>query len=284
MVEEAYTQIKLYRNYLRDTNASNLWRHIALGNGTDPGHWSTGNAWAAAGMLRVLGTIKNSQFAKSMKSEQTDLTNWVKEIHNAMYSHIVSKRPSFKWNFDTKFLHFSDLTTYSTTTPTTTQRLQTLPRQLSWPRLYTACPCSRTRIRTCLKRRRSAKLSSRRLRHRGVVQAQTQTHSRACNISPLTVGSRLWWTRCRLGCLASILLKVRYGFVHLRQSDLMEKNCRPSICRSDACGMEGLGRAGEQRRERGTGVFIKLAQHFSSGFVECVCRFAFQRVVGRKCP
>ncbi|KLO09691.1 hypothetical protein SCHPADRAFT_833725 [Schizopora paradoxa] len=90
MVEEAYTQIKLYRNYLRDTNASNLWRHVVMGNGTDPGHWSTGNAWAAAGMLRVLGTIKNSQFAKSMKNEQTDLTNWVKEIHNAMYSHIRS--------------------------------------------------------------------------------------------------------------------------------------------------------------------------------------------------
>jgi rhamnogalacturonyl hydrolase YesR len=43
MVQEAYTQISLYRNNLRDTSANNLWKHIVLGNnGTDPGHWSTG--------------------------------------------------------------------------------------------------------------------------------------------------------------------------------------------------------------------------------------------------
>jgi len=100
MLEEAYTQIKLYRNYLRDTNASNLWRHVVMGNGTDPGHWSTGNAWAAAGMLRVLGTIKNSQYANTMKNEQTDLTNWVKEIHNAMYMHIRSDNLFFNYADD----------------------------------------------------------------------------------------------------------------------------------------------------------------------------------------
>jgi rhamnogalacturonyl hydrolase YesR len=47
LITEAYNQIKLYRNYLRDTSANNLWKHIVLG--TDPsdapndeGHWSTG--------------------------------------------------------------------------------------------------------------------------------------------------------------------------------------------------------------------------------------------------
>lgn len=45
---EAYTQISLYRNYLRDTTANNLWKHIQLGQNTvndtanDNGHWSTG--------------------------------------------------------------------------------------------------------------------------------------------------------------------------------------------------------------------------------------------------
>lgn len=39
----AHDQIKLYRDYLRDPQANNLWKHILLGvNGTDEGHWSTG--------------------------------------------------------------------------------------------------------------------------------------------------------------------------------------------------------------------------------------------------
>jgi rhamnogalacturonyl hydrolase YesR len=46
-LNEAYHQIKLYRNYLRDTDANNLWKHIVLGTnphnvGNDESHWSTG--------------------------------------------------------------------------------------------------------------------------------------------------------------------------------------------------------------------------------------------------
>ncbi|KAF5378135.1 hypothetical protein D9615_007521 [Tricholomella constricta] len=85
----AYDQIKFYRSYLRDTSANNLWKHVLLGtSGNDEGHWSTGNAWAAAGMLRVLGTIQNSQYAKSLKREQKDLAAWIKEIHAGMYPHL----------------------------------------------------------------------------------------------------------------------------------------------------------------------------------------------------
>ncbi|KAG2113578.1 Six-hairpin glycosidase-like protein [Suillus discolor] len=87
---EAYTQIRLYRKYLRDTAAGNLWKHIQLGQGVDDGHWSTGNAWAAAGMIRVLGTIQRSSYTSSFKSQQNDLAHWVHEIHGAMYSHINS--------------------------------------------------------------------------------------------------------------------------------------------------------------------------------------------------
>ena len=85
LVSEAYTQIKLYRNYLRDPSANSRWKHVILGTNTDPGHWSTGefrslvtlntsscdwlgNGWAAAGILRVLATIQNSEFFSDMSS------------------------------------------------------------------------------------------------------------------------------------------------------------------------------------------------------------------------
>ena len=40
-------------------------------------------------MLRVLGTIQHSQYAKSMKNQAKDLVGWVSEIHNGMYPHLV---------------------------------------------------------------------------------------------------------------------------------------------------------------------------------------------------
>ncbi|KAH9955491.1 Six-hairpin glycosidase-like protein [Russula dissimulans] len=91
MMQAAYQQIKLYRNYLSDDSANGLWRHVVLGsNGTDYGHWSTGNAWAAAGMLRVLGTLSQSPHSRNFRQQIRDLGNWVAEIHNAMYPHLQS--------------------------------------------------------------------------------------------------------------------------------------------------------------------------------------------------
>ncbi|KAF5390489.1 hypothetical protein D9757_005183 [Collybiopsis confluens] len=102
LLEDAYTQIKLYRNYLRDTQSNNLWKHIQLGTGSggsqvanDDGHWSTGNAWAAAGMLRVLASISTSSFSSSMSSEQDDLSSWIFEIQSGMYPHIDSSSSLF---------------------------------------------------------------------------------------------------------------------------------------------------------------------------------------------
>ncbi|XP_006457009.1 hypothetical protein AGABI2DRAFT_212258 [Agaricus bisporus var. bisporus H97] len=86
LLMEAYNQIKLYRNYLRDSDAQNRWKHVVLGSGTDEKHWTTGNGWAAAGMLRVLATIRNSLFAQKMKDQQGDLTDWIEEIHDGMYA------------------------------------------------------------------------------------------------------------------------------------------------------------------------------------------------------
>jgi hypothetical protein len=59
-------------------------------------HSSVGNGWAAAGMLRVLGTIRNSQYNSSMASEQTDLINWISEIHGGMYKNLVRDSPKLK--------------------------------------------------------------------------------------------------------------------------------------------------------------------------------------------
>lgn len=44
LISEAYNQVKLYRNYLRDTNSSagGLWKHVVQGSFEDTGHWSTG--------------------------------------------------------------------------------------------------------------------------------------------------------------------------------------------------------------------------------------------------
>ncbi|KAF9482875.1 hypothetical protein BDN70DRAFT_874465 [Pholiota conissans] len=90
LLEESYNQIKLYRSYLRDDTAG-MWKHVLLGSSeNDPGFWSTGNGWAAAGMLRVLMTIRQSEFANTFKNEQTDLANWVQEIHAGIYPHLDS--------------------------------------------------------------------------------------------------------------------------------------------------------------------------------------------------
>ncbi|KAI0740138.1 Six-hairpin glycosidase-like protein [Earliella scabrosa] len=88
LVQQAYDQCRLYRQYLVDD--SGMWKHIVLGNFQDEGHWTTGNGWAAAGMLRVLGTIQHSQYADSMRDQANDLISWVDEIHNGIYPHLQS--------------------------------------------------------------------------------------------------------------------------------------------------------------------------------------------------
>jgi len=52
--------------------------------------WHTGNGWAAAGSLRVLATMRNSEYANTFKNEQNDLAAWVREIHAGIYPHLVS--------------------------------------------------------------------------------------------------------------------------------------------------------------------------------------------------
>ncbi|KAF5346964.1 hypothetical protein D9758_010082 [Tetrapyrgos nigripes] len=96
LIDEAYNQISLYRDQLRDGDADGLWKHILLGTGTgagappnDEGHWSTGNAWAASGMLRVLSTMQHSPYASSYQHQMGDLQSWVFEIQSAMFGRLL---------------------------------------------------------------------------------------------------------------------------------------------------------------------------------------------------
>lgn len=62
-----------------------LWQHILGKEGDkqtpdDTGLWSTGNAWAAGGMARVLATIRGSPFANDLTSEQDELVRLIKGI------------------------------------------------------------------------------------------------------------------------------------------------------------------------------------------------------------
>lgn len=78
LLQVAYEQCSLYRDALRDSNG--LWKHIVLGSWQDTRHWGTGNAWAAAGMLRVLQTLVHSPQSHSFKTQAADLTSWIQEI------------------------------------------------------------------------------------------------------------------------------------------------------------------------------------------------------------
>ncbi|KAI0052597.1 Six-hairpin glycosidase [Auriscalpium vulgare] len=86
LLQAAYEQCSLYRDALFDADAS-LWRHIVLGVGEDATHWGTGNAWAAAGMLRVLATIQQSSAAPKLTPQQANLTSWVNEILTGAWGH-----------------------------------------------------------------------------------------------------------------------------------------------------------------------------------------------------
>jgi len=84
LMQTAYDQCRLYRDALKDD--SGLWRHIALGNYQDNTHWATGNAWAAAGMLRVLQTFNHSSQGHRFEGHQTNLTRWIGEITDAAWA------------------------------------------------------------------------------------------------------------------------------------------------------------------------------------------------------
>lgn len=92
LLQASYDQCRLYRNYLHDS-ATGLWRHIALGGSSDDNLWATGNGWAAAGMFRVLQTIRNSDVSEDFLHQQNDLLDWIEEIVEG------------SWNYQARTFH-----------------------------------------------------------------------------------------------------------------------------------------------------------------------------------
>ncbi|KAK1232575.1 hypothetical protein PQX77_004286 [Marasmius sp. AFHP31] len=88
MIEAAYNQIALYRSYCQGLLDGGLWKHVVLGGSETPidlKHWATGLGWVTAGMLRVWSMVEKSPFAGQFASEQADLIEWTKEIHQAAW-------------------------------------------------------------------------------------------------------------------------------------------------------------------------------------------------------
>jgi rhamnogalacturonyl hydrolase YesR len=95
LLKTAYLQCGLYRQVLLFGSSAStfsapgtsvtkgLWHHIVGPQSPEPGLWSTGNGWAAAGMTRVLATVMKAPIAVGTSwraTAITDLTAWIKEI------------------------------------------------------------------------------------------------------------------------------------------------------------------------------------------------------------
>jgi rhamnogalacturonyl hydrolase YesR len=80
LAKESALQCQYYRDGLTVTS-DGVWLHIRGTHGTtDLAAWSSGNGWAAAGMSRVLATLRKSKFDAETKDEQIRLVGLIKEI------------------------------------------------------------------------------------------------------------------------------------------------------------------------------------------------------------
>ncbi|KAI9740607.1 MAG: hypothetical protein M1834_005188 [Cirrosporium novae-zelandiae] len=87
LLKETVRQCSLYKQVLQanitanaTSDYSGLWTHIIGPESTDLGLWSTGNAWAAAGMTRVLATVSKWGPSSGWTEEQSTLKFLIKEI------------------------------------------------------------------------------------------------------------------------------------------------------------------------------------------------------------
>lgn len=92
LLRYAVTQLQDYYSVLKDSSGSGLMQHITCLSGSkfcDPGLWATGNAWAAAGMVRVLATIDKSG-QSDFDSERTWLSKTANTILKASFARVLS--------------------------------------------------------------------------------------------------------------------------------------------------------------------------------------------------
>jgi Glycosyl Hydrolase Family 88 len=85
LLQVAVSQAGLYRQILQSNTTKGLWEHIIGPQSYDGGLWSTGNAWAAAGMTRVLATVLKSGLLSGVhrrggQEAATQLGGYIKEI------------------------------------------------------------------------------------------------------------------------------------------------------------------------------------------------------------
>ncbi|KAF2107278.1 hypothetical protein BDV96DRAFT_589451 [Lophiotrema nucula] len=67
-MKSAIHQCQAYRNVLANDSTGpdqGLWHHIVGPLNADPGYWSTSNGWVAAGLARVLATLKSWKLTRS---------------------------------------------------------------------------------------------------------------------------------------------------------------------------------------------------------------------------
>ena len=67
----------------------------------------SGNAWAAAGIVRVLGTYASSSFSSSLQTEAADLVQWASEIQSGLAS-FVDSNSNLLHNYANDSATFSD--------------------------------------------------------------------------------------------------------------------------------------------------------------------------------
>ncbi|KAF2455442.1 hypothetical protein BDY21DRAFT_65950 [Lineolata rhizophorae] len=82
-MREAIDQCMLYHEVLSTGSLGKergLWHHIVGPEKKDLGYWSTSNGWAAAGMARVLATMKKWKPTAAWKEEQQMLVCYIQEI------------------------------------------------------------------------------------------------------------------------------------------------------------------------------------------------------------
>ncbi|TLD39049.1 Six-hairpin glycosidase-like protein [Venturia nashicola] len=97
VMKDALRQGVLYRDVLgipaRENNsAAGLWKHIVGPQSADFGLWSTGNGWAAMGMMHVLAIAKHSGWEASLKPEISTLKSVVKDVLDAVI-HVDKAEP-----------------------------------------------------------------------------------------------------------------------------------------------------------------------------------------------
>jgi hypothetical protein len=97
IVREAYNQVKIYREHLRDEDG--LWRYKAADMGfglQDRRHSAIGNAWAAAGIMRIIATMRRSRYTRGLNREMDELDIWMCEIFEGVYQHFDESTGLFK--------------------------------------------------------------------------------------------------------------------------------------------------------------------------------------------